>query len=268
MSELRFDWGGRTYLFGILNVTPDSFSGDSVFDDVAAAVARAERMLADGADVIDVGGESTRPGHTPVDAREELRRVEPVVRALVARDLPVSIDTRKAVVARHALELGARAINDVSGFADPDMPAAVAASDAYVVLVDGADVRGEADPVATVRTNLERLVERAERAGISRSRIVVDPGFGFGKGPRENLRVVAELRRLRELGLPLLLGPSRKSTIGSILGGAPPEGRVEGTAAIVAIAIANGADAVRVHDVKEIARVARVADAVARAPRA
>lgn len=265
MSSLpRFEWGARTYVFGVLNVTPDSFSGDGLASDVDAAVAQAERMLREGADVVDVGGESTRPGHVAVDARDELRRVEPVLGRLAARGVPVSIDTRKAVVARRALELGAGIVNDVSGLADPDMPAVVAASDALVVLVDGADVRGRPDPVADVRENLARLVERAERAGVARSRIVLDPGFGFGKGPRENLLVVAQLQRLRELGLPLLLGPSRKSTIGIVLGGLPPEERVEGTAAMVALAIANGADAVRVHDVKAMSRVCRVADAVVR----
>lgn len=264
MAPLRFEWGTRTYVIGVLNVTPDSFSGDGIAGDVDAAVARAERMIADGADVVDVGGESTRPGHSPVAADEELRRVGPVVERLVARAVRVSVDTRKAVVARHALELGAEMVNDVSGLADPEMPGVLARSEALVVLMDDADVRGGPDPVADVRANLARLVERAERVGVGRWRIVLDPGFGFGKGPRENLLVVAQLRRLRDLGLPLLLGPSRKSTIGIVLGGLPPEERVEGTAALVALGIANGVDAVRVHDVREMSRVCRVADAVVR----
>jgi dihydropteroate synthase len=260
----RFAWGTHTYVFAVLNVTPDSFSGDGIAGDVPRALSQAERMLADGADVIDVGGESTRPGHEPVSAAEELRRVEPVLRALAERAIPVSIDTRKAAVARAALALGARVVNDVSGFADPEMANVVAASEADVVLMEGSDVRGSADPVGLVMSGLERLVREAQAAGIARSRIVIDPGFGFGKGPRENLLVLGQLRRLCALGLPILIGTSRKSTLGVVLGGAPVDERLEATAATVALAIANGADAVRVHDVQEMSRVARVADAVVR----
>ena len=222
-------------------------------------------MRAEGADVIDVGGESTRPGHAPVSADEELRRVEPVVSALVERALLVSIDTRKARVARRALELGARIVNDVSGLADPAMLGVIAESDASVVLMDDRDVRDAADPVALVNEHLAELADRVARAGVRRERVIVDPGFGFGKRPRENLAILRELERLRELRLPILVGTSRKSTIGKVLGDVPPDDRVEGTAATVAIAIAKGADAVRVHDVREMARVARMADAIVRA---
>jgi dihydropteroate synthase len=259
-----FDWGRRTYLFGVLNVTPDSFSGDGVID-VDAALAHALAMRAEGADVVDVGGESTRPGHVPVTEAEELRRIVPVVPALVQRGIVVSIDTRKAAVARRAIELGARVVNDVSGLADQDMLGVVADSDVYVVLMDDHDVRGASDPVGSVRDQLSRLVERAGRAGVPPERLILDPGFGFGKGPRENLAVLRELPRLGDLGPPILVGTSRKSTIGKVLGDPPPEDRLEGTAATVAIAIAKGADAVRVHDVREMSRVARMADAIVRA---
>lgn len=260
----RFDWGARTYVFGVLNVTPDSFSGDGLAGDLGAAVERAERMRAEGADVIDVGGESTRPGHTPVDVTEELRRIEPVVAAIARAGLAVSIDTRKPAVAERAIELGATIVNDVSGLGDPEMAPLLARNNVLALLMDDHDVHGVADPAGAVLDHLRYLLARAEAAGLARERIILDPGFGFGKGPRENLAVLRELARLRDLGRPLLIGTSRKSTIGVVLGGAPIEQRLEGTAATVALAIANGADAVRVHDVKEMARVARVADAVVR----
>ncbi|OLC53696.1 MAG: dihydropteroate synthase [Chloroflexi bacterium 13_1_40CM_4_68_4] len=262
-TSTAFDWGARTYIFGVLNVTPDSFSGDGTID-ASTALAHALAMRAEGADVIDVGGESTRPGHTPISAAEELRRIEPVVAALIERGLLVSIDTRKASVAQRAIELGARIVNDVSGMADRDMAAVVSRSRAWIVLMDDRDVRDAEDPVGLVRKNLAALVDRADRAGIDRERLILDPGFGFGKGPRENLAVLREIGRLRELRLPLLIGTSRKSTVGKVLGDLPPEERVEGTAATVAIAIAYGADAVRVHEVREMARVARMADAIVR----
>ncbi len=259
------DWGRRTYVFGVLNVSPDSFSGDGVAD-TPRALERARTLRDDGADVIDVGGESTRPGHAPISAAEELRRVEPVLAGLAAGGLVVSIDTRKAAVARRALELGARIVNDVSGLADPQMARVIAGGDALAILMHDRDVRGADDPVAAVRSGLAALLERAERGGIARERTVLDPGFGFGKGPRENLALLRGLARLRDLGRPLLVGTSRKGTIGLVLGGLPPEDRVAGTAATVALAVANGADAVRVHDVREMARVARMADAVVRGP--
>ena len=259
-----FEWGTRTYIFGVLNVTPDSFSGDGVLDR-DAALAQALAMRAEGADVIDVGGESTRPGHVPVSLDDELRRIEPVLPALVQRGVVVSIDTRKAAVARRAIELGARVVNDVSGLSDPAMLPAIATSDAYVVLMDDRDVREASDPVGAVHRNLAALIERTIGAGVARGRLIVDPGFGFGKAPRENLAVLRELERFRDLGCPILVGTSRKSTIGKVLGGAAPNERLEGTAATVAIAIAKGADAVRVHDVRELARVVRMADAIVRA---
>ena len=257
-------WGSRTYVFGVLNVTPDSFSGDGLLDP-GRALERALAMRAEGADIVDVGGESTRPGHVPIEATEELRRVEPVLRALVRDGLVVSIDTRKASVARRALDLGAQIVNDVSGLADPRMASVIVEHSAFAILLDDRDVRGDEDPAGVVRADLAALLERALTAGVARDRTILDPGFGFGKGPRENLAVLRELERMRDLGRPILVGTSRKGTIGKVLGGAPPEDRVEGTAATVAIAIAKGADAIRVHDVREMARVARMADAIVRA---
>lgn len=254
----------RTTVWGILNVTPDSFSGDGVAGEPDAAIERAAAMVAAGADLIDVGAESTRPGHEPVSGSEEWRRLAPVLTGLRRRGVPFSIDTRKASVARTALALGARAVNDVSGLADPNMLALVARSTADLVLMDGLDIKGSEDPTGAVLEHLAELARRAEAAGVGRERLIVDPGFGFGKGPRENLLVLAQLGRLRELGLRVLIGTSRKSTIGIVLGGLPPEERVEGTAATVALAIANGADIVRVHDVREMVRVAKVSDAVVR----
>lgn len=267
-SPPNFAWGTRTFVFGILNVTPDSFAKDGVAGEpLGMVVARALRMVEEGADVVDVGGESTRPGHEPVSAAEELRRVEPVLRALAVRDVVVSIDTRKAGVARRALELGAVIVNDVSGLADPEMAGTIASGDAFAVLMHGADLGGSEDTVAAIRDGLARIVERATTAGVARSRIIVDPGFGFGKDVRENLAILRELARLRELGLPVLIGTSRKSTIGKVLGDLPVEERLEGTAATVTLAIAHGADAIRVHDVKEMVRVARMTDAVVRGRR-
>jgi len=269
IGQLLLEPGRRTYVMGILNVTPDSFAGDGV-TDVEVAVARGRAMLAEGADLIDVGGESTRPGAGPVPLEEELRRVLPVVERL-ARGLgaPVSVDTRKAEVARRALQAGAAMVNDVSALrADPAMAAVLAEAQAPVVLMhwepsaaDGAPAR---DIVADVVAFLRERIAAAVAAGIARDRIVVDPGFGFAKTMAENLQLLRRLGALRALGCPILVGTSRKGTIGKVLGGLPVEDRLEGTAATVAIAIAQGADVVRVHDVRTMVRVARMADAIVR----
>lgn len=266
LGDTEFVWGRRTYLMGVLNVTPDSFSGDGVDGDVAAAVRRAEQLQAEGADLIDVGGESTRPGHTPVPAEVELRRVLPALRAVrTATSIPISIDTRKAAVARAALEAGATLVNDVSGLmGDPEMATVVGECGVPVVLMArGASRR--ADPLARVRADLAESLERASAHGIARERLIVDPGFGFGLDWRGNLDVLRRLRLLRRYKLPVLVGLSRKSTIRRVLGDEPPY-RVPANAALTALSIAGGADIVRVHDVAAMRAAALIADAVVRGP--
>lgn len=276
-----FKWGERTYIMGVVNVTPDSFSGDGLGDDVEMAVAQAERMVEDGADLIDVGGESTRPGSEPVTAEEELRRVLPVVEALSRRgDVPVSIDTYRSEVAIEALEAGASLINDVWGFRmDPQLGSIAARYEVPVVLMHNRSRPKDAvqterlgsryqgveydDLMGDILRELRQSIDLALEAGVERHMIIVDPGIGFGKTVEQNLGVMANLSELKVLGRPVLLGPSRKSFVGYTLN-LPPEERVEGTAAAVAVGIANGADIVRVHDVKEMARVARMTDAIVR----
>jgi len=263
--SLRF--GASTLVMGVVNATPDSFSGDGLGGDVGAAVALAERLVEEGADLVDVGGESTRPGSDPVDAATELRRVVPVVEALAGRlHVPISVDTRKAEVARAAIAAGATLVNDIWGLrGDPQM-ATVVATHPAVALVAMHNRRGHAyaDLVAEVARDLRLSLAVAARHGIAADRMVVDPGFGFGKTPAQNLELMQRLGELRGIGCPLLLGPSRKSTIGLLLGGARPELRVEGTLALCVIAVAAGAEMVRVHDVAAVRRGLRVADAVLR----
>ncbi len=271
--DLPFAWDARTYVMGIVNVTPDSFSGDGLYeggDDIMMAVARARAFEAAGADLIDVGGESTRPGHEPVDERTELARVVPAIRAIArAVSIPVSVDTYKAAVAAAALEAGARVVNDVWALAaDEAMAGVVARAEVPVILMHNQEGAAYRDLVPDVIAALARRVEAAKRAGVTRSRIIVDPGIGFGKTAAHNLEVIDRLDEIKALGLPILLGPSRKRFIGRILGDAsgdaPPEERLEGTLAAVAVGIARGADIVRVHDVAPVVKAARVADAITR----
>ncbi len=261
------EFGGRTLLMGVVNVTPDSFSGDGVGGDAAAAEALAEQMVADGADLIDVGGESTRPNSQPVDAATELGRVVPVIEALAARlGVPVSVDTRKAEVAAAAIAAGATVVNDIWGLrGDPGMAPLLAAHPG-VALVAMHNRRGHAydDLVADVARALRESLLAAARHGIDLARIVIDPGFGFGKTPGQNLELVQRLGELRGIGRALLIGPSRKSTIGLLLDGAPPGERIEGTLSLCVLATAAGAEMVRVHDVAAIRRGLRVSDAVLR----
>lgn len=276
-----FEWGQRTYVMGILNVTPDSFSGDGLAGDQQAAVAQGLRLAAEGADILDVGGESTRPGAAPVPAAEELRRVLPVIERLAqAVDVPISIDTYKAAVARQALAAGASLVNDVWALrADPDLAAVVAAAGVPIILMHnrrhpqwiarteghGEHQRGveHGDLLADICRELRESVELARQAGIAEEKIIVDPGLGFGKSKEQNLEVMDRLGELQSLGRPILVGPSRKSTIGLVLN-LPAEQRVEGTAAAVAVCIARGADIVRVHDVQPMVLVARMTDAIVR----
>jgi len=267
--------GERTLVMGVLNVTPDSFSDGGRFLDPETAVAHAMRMAADGADLIDVGGESTRPGSDPVSAGKERARVVPVIERLVADlpDVPISVDTRKAEVAKAALDAGAAIVNDISAGADPDMFGVVKDAEAGMVLMH---MQGDPktmqqaprydDVVGEVREFLRERIEAAELAGIDPERLCIDPGIGFGKTPEHNLTLMNHVDALLDLGRPVMVGPSRKRFIGTILD-LPEDERVEGTAGAVAWLVAKGAHVVRVHDVKEMARVVRIVDAIARAGR-
>jgi len=260
-------WGERPWIMGIVNVTPDSFSGDGIGGDPAALRELARRHIAAGAAILDVGGESTRPGAVPVGLAEELARVLPVIAALAGGDTPISVDTSRAAVAEAALRAGARIVNDVSALADRDLARVAAAHRAWLVVThNGWTLRDEgSDDIARrVGDALERLTAEAIAAGLPAERVIVDPGLGFGKRPEENLEL---LRRLPELRArfprqPLLVGPSRKRFIGQVLG-LDVGDRLEGTLACVALAVAAGADIVRVHDVLPAVRVARMARAIA-----
>ncbi|MBI2165459.1 MAG: dihydropteroate synthase [Chloroflexi bacterium] len=262
----EFPWGSRTYVMGVLNLTPDSFSGDGLDTDVEAAIALASAMQAHGADIIDIGGESTRPGALPVSPDEELHRILPVLRRLKGQlDIPVSVDTYRADVAEAALAHGADMLNDIWGLrADPRIAHVAARAAVPVALMHNQRGPSYQDVVVDVIHSLKESMKRAEAAGILPSNIIVDPGFGFAKGPEENLELLRRLDQIKEaLGRPVLLGTSRKSTLGVVLG-LPVTERLEGTAATIAIAIAKGVDIVRVHDVREMVRVVRVSDAVIR----
>lgn len=285
IGKFTFLWGSRTYVMGILNVTPDSFSGDGILakeNGVDAAIHQAGDFIANGADILDVGGESTRPGSEPVNADEEMERVIPVIRELHKRfpDTLISIDTYKAQVAEEAINAGAHIVNDVWGLrADPALASIVAKYKVPVILMHNRsnpaslDVReklGNAyigseyqNLIEDVKHELLESVALGKNAGVDESHIVLDPGVGFGKTREHNLELINRLGEIRSLGYPILLGPSRKSFIGFTLD-LPPDQRVEGTAATVAVSITRGADIVRVHDVKEMARVAKMTDAVVR----
>jgi dihydropteroate synthase len=261
----RFEWGTRTYVMGIVNVSPDSFSGDGL-DDAEAAVAQGMAMARDGADMLDVGGQSTRPGHEPITAAEEIRRTERVIDALAKESrLPVSIDSYKIEVAEAAVAAGATILNDVWGLQrSPAMAELAARRGCALVLMhnqEGTDYAG--DVMEEVKRVLREATRRARDAGVPRGRIWIDPGIGFGKTADHNWIVMRRLDELKELGQPILIGTSRKSFIGKLLD-LPAGDRVEGTAATVAAAVLRGADIVRVHDVRFMTRVARVSDRIAR----
>ena len=294
----RLVWGARTLVMGILNITADSFSGDGLLTDdgllagsepagagdpVSQALVQARGFLAAGADILDVGGESTRPGAEPVGEAEELRRVIPVIRALAGdSEALISVDTYRASVAEAALQAGAQIVNDVWGLhADPELAGVIARYGAPAILMHNRSSWAHAeikerlggryvgipydDLLADVRRELLESVALAHAAGIPDEHIILDPGIGFGKSVEQNLELVDRLGEIRSLGYPLLLGPSRKSFIGYTLD-LPPDQRLEGTAAAVAIGIARGADIVRVHDVAFMMRVARMTDAIVRHP--
>ena len=284
-APAAFEWGSRTYLMGIVNVTPDSFSGDglmaSTTEWVDAAVREGQRHARAGADIVDVGGESTRPGAEPLSLKEELGRVIPVIAELSKKiAVPISIDTYKSEVARQAIEAGARIINDVWGLKrDPKIASVAAEYGTPLILMHNRSeerrVERKAglgarytdmqygDLLADIRRELQEAADKATGAGVARERLILDPGIGFGKTVQQNLELLDRLRELRAIGFPILVGPSRKSFVGYTLD-LPPEERLEGTAAAVALAIDRGADIVRVHDVKAMHRVARFTDAVVR----
>ncbi len=260
-----FVWGERTYVMGVINATPDSFSGDGLLDPGTAA-AQAQAMVEAGADLIDIGAESTRPDHDPLSAHDEWARLAPVLAAVRSCiDTPITVDTSKAIVAQRAFEAGVDALNDVSGLRHDEHIAGILAryGKPAVVMHNQRGREFSGDVLHDVRAGLERSITIAEEAGIARQRLILDPGFGFGWGPMRNLEMLRRLGELRSLGRPLLLGTSRKSTIGYILD-RPAQERVWGTAATVALAIEQGVDIVRVHDVEEMVQVARVSDAVVR----
>ena len=258
-------WGRRTYVMGIINLTPDSFSGDGLGSDVSAAVEQALRFEAEGADFIDVGAESTRPGHESITAVEELERLMPALEAIVSRvNLPISVDTGKAVVARNAVAAGAAIINDQWGLkSEPEIAVAAAQTGAGLILMHNQKGRHYDDLIPDVASSLSASAKTALDAGVPKGNIILDPGSGFGKTPDHNLEVLNRLREFTSLGYPLMLGTSRKSTIGMVLD-LPVDERVEGTAATVALAAAGGVDIVRVHDVRHMVRVCRMSDAVVR----
>lgn len=270
IGPAAFTWGTRTFVMGIVNVTPDSFSGDGLLatgDALERTVAQARRMVDEGADVLDIGGESTRPGHDPVTAEEEVARVVPVVRAVRSAlpGTPISVDTTKAVVVEAAIAAGADMVNDIwaTGPSGADVAAAAARHHVPLVVMHNRDEPVYDDVVGEVIDDLRAAVERAVRLGVARDDILVDPGIGFGKTADHNVTVLRHLGSLRVLGRPILLGTSRKSTLGRILD-LPPEERLEATLATTALGVAAGIDMVRVHDVRANVRTVRVADAIMR----
>lgn len=261
---LRF--GERTYLMGILNVTPDSFSDGGVFQTEQNAVKHALDMIRDGADFIDIGGESSRPGHIRIDEEEELNRIIPIIKSIrKLTNVPISVDTIRAGVAEAALDVGANMLNDIWGLQMDRGMAKVAATYRVPVVImhnqDGTEYKG--DLVEEILTFFEKSIQIALDAGLSRDRIILDPGIGFGKTAEQNIVVLSRLSEIKAMGFPVLLGTSRKSFLGKILD-LPPLERMEGTVATTVLGIAQGVDIVRVHDVKENARAARVADAILR----
>jgi dihydropteroate synthase len=265
ISGREFIWGRRTYVMGVLNVTTDSFSGDGLGTDVDATVAQAHRFVEEGADILDVGGLSTRPGFQEVSPEEEIERVLPVIERLLREtEVPVSIDSYRAPVVRAALAAGAHMVNDIWGFRhDPQIAALTAEFGVPAVIMHNQRGREFRDVIDDIRGGLETSIALAAEAGVPKERLVIDPGFGFGWTEEQNLEMLRRLSELRALGCPILIGTSRKSTIGAVLG-LPVGERLLGTAATIAIAVANGADIVRVHEVGAMVRVCRMADAVVR----
>jgi dihydropteroate synthase len=260
-----FQWGRRTYVMGIVNLSPDSFSGDGL-DTTEAAIEQAELMEADGADIIDIGGESTRPDSKPIGAEEEIKRIVPTIEQLSRRlNLLISVDTYKYEVARAAIAAGAHILNDVWGLRQETHLAGLAAEHNLPIIITS-NQRGQTcdeDIIEEILSDLKRATGLCKDAGVAPENVIIDPGIGFGKTVAQNLEIIRRLHELKALGFPILLGTSRKSFIGRTLD-LPENERLEGTAATVALGIAHGADIIRVHDVKEMVRVARMTDAIVR----
>ena len=275
-GKSEFRWGDRTYLMGIINVSPDSFSGDGA-SDIDTALAQACRFVEEGADILDIGGESTRPGSNPITNEEEVRRVIPVIEKLAGQiNVPISVDSYKYEVARQALDSGASILNDQWGLkTEPRLAALAAKKNAPIILMSnqrdrggydvvmGRDTANYHDVMVEVIASLRKSVDVAQQAGVPKENIIIDPGIGFGKTWKQDIEIIRRLKELKVLGLPILMGTSRKSLIKMVLN-LPANQRIEGTAATVAISIANGADIVRVHDVKQMARVCKMTDAIVR----
>ena len=275
-GNTEFHWGERTYIMGIVNASPDSFSGDGN-SDIEAAVSQGCRFVEEGADILDIGGESTRPGFSPVTVDEEIRRVVSVIERLAGRiNIPISLDSSKYEVARRALAAGATILNDQWGLKTEPRLAELAARNNIPLIVMsnqrdiggydasvGRDTAAYSDVMAEVIACLRKSITKAEQAGVKKENLIIDPGIGFGKTWQQDIEIIRRLRELTELDLPILTGTSRKSLIKMVLN-LPANQRVEGTAATVALSIANGADIVRVHDVKQMARVCKMTDAIVR----
>lgn len=271
LRKHSLELGKRTLIMGILNVTPDSFSEDGICEAPAKAVSHAIRMVEEGASIVDIGGESSRPGSESVNVKEELRRIVPVVRGLVERNVPISVDTYKPEVAREVLELGADMINDITGLTNPKLTGLIAEYKAGVVIMHmkGEPKTMQDNPVyergvmEEVKDFLASRIALAKEASIDPASIVIDPGIGFGKTVNHNLEIIRKLASLKDLSKPVMVGPSRKSFIGKILD-LPVSQRLEGTLAAIVVSVINGADIVRVHDVQECNRAIRITDAISR----
>ena len=271
--QYHLDFAHKTHVMGIINITPDSFSDGGLHLDASAAIEQGISMVGDGADILDIGGESTRPGSEPVSVEEELSRTIPVIKALARRvAVPISIDTYKAEVARQALAAGASIVNDISGLRfDPEMPKVVAQHKVPVVImhIKGRPREMQQNPsydalIPEIMDYFRISIRLAKKFGIAEEHMILDPGIGFGKTFDHNLEILDNLEQFTLLEKPLLVGPSRKAFLGKILGDVPATDRLEGTAAAVAVSIMKGAAIIRVHDVQEMARVAKVIDAIKR----
>ncbi|GAI21377.1 unnamed protein product [marine sediment metagenome] len=266
IGNAEFRWGERTYVMGICNLSPDSFSGDGLGSDIEAAIEQARRFVVEEADIIDVGGESTRPGMEPLsigNIDDELRLVIPAIERLASEiPVPISIDTYKAGVASRALKAGAVMINDIWGLkCDPKLADLAAEAGVPIILMSNQRDAPCQDIIPEIISDLKRSISLAVKAGVLEQNIIIDPGIGFGKSLEQNLEIIRRLAELKSLGKPILLGSSRKSMIGKVLD-LPTDQRLEGTAATIAIGIANGANMVRVHDVKPMVRVCRMSDTI------